>query len=51
MEIELTDDRALMEDERKRIRGLLPFWAQELLSMKDEAAKKRVREPSVKEGF
>jgi hypothetical protein len=37
LEIELTVDHALAEEERKRIRSLLPFWAMELLAIHDEA--------------
>jgi hypothetical protein len=49
MEITMTDDHASIEDERKKIRSLLPFWAKELLAMKDDAEEKNiVREPSCK---
>jgi hypothetical protein len=45
----MTDDHASIEDERKKIRSLLPFWAKELLAMKDDAEEKNiVREPSCK---
>ena len=48
MEIKLTD-QASIEEERKKIRGFLHFWARELLAMKDEAGVEHiVREPSAK---
>ena len=37
MEIELTANQAKIEEEKNRIHKLLPFWARELLAMKDRA--------------
>ena len=39
MEIELTNDHDLIEEEKKEVQNLLPFWARQLLAMKDEAEK------------
>jgi hypothetical protein len=50
--IALKDINKNEQRKESRVRDLLPFWARELLTMKDEAeGKNKVREPLAKEGF
>ena len=51
LEIQMSDNKTSEKEKETKVRGFLPFWARDLLAMKDEAEKKRTaHESSVREG-